>query len=136
MTLAILEIELGILLIYVAIKCYALVPALAGRLSPGTHCTGSLLVLGLTVLSGLLSWLFGAGLAAAVAAAIAKAKGGGKSKGDTNPTPEPVPTPTPGGPAPGPGGSDRPPIEIPEPHPGLPLIGYQLTPGGNYSVTV
>lgn len=140
MIVAILELELGILLVYCAIKCIALVPALGGKQQPGTHCTGSLLVLGIAVIGYLLNLLLGGAIAAAFAAAIAKL--GGKGKGKETPTPAPKPTPAPGiEPIPGlPGGEGGGGIEIVPPevpgggilHPGGPAIAISYTNPGSY----
>ena len=118
MTVTVIEALLGALLIYCALWCRALVPAIGGQDRPGTHCTGSgivgLIALGVGVMSWLFEAIFGAGLAAALGGLIGRA-----GRGQTRPTPSPSPSPSPSplpSPSPSPSPSPLPPIS-PSPSP-------------------
>lgn len=109
MTITVLEILLGMLLVYCAIMCRALVPALGGQSRSGTHCTGSLVVLGTAVLSYLFAAIFGGALAGALGGLIGR--GASRARGRAKPTPAPTPAPSPlppiaPSPVPGPGGGE------------------------------
>ena len=123
MTVTVIEALLGALLIYCALWCRALVPAIGGQDRPGTHCTGSgivgLIALGVGVMSWLFEAIFGAGLAAALGGLIGRA-----GRGRTRPSPSPSPLPSP---SPSPSPSPLPPIS-PSPSP-VPA------PGGGEGVT-
>lgn len=91
MTVALLELLLGALLVYCAIVCVALFPALLGRQQPGTHCTGSLIAVGIAALGAIFSAILGgAGLAELLALlGIGAAAGRASKKGKKQPTPTP-----------------------------------------------
>ena len=121
MTVTLIEFVGGALLIYVAIRCIALLPLiLHGQAQKGTHCTGSLFAILLLLAAMLVGAVTGYGsifwglidfiaglLGLAGLAAFAKNKGkGGKAQpkpkppAKTSPAPQPpppslIPTPTP-----------------------------------------
>lgn len=90
MTVPLLFITLGGALLFASIRCVQLLPLLAGRRVPATHCTGSLLLLATGAITGLLTKLLGAAGLGALLGAGAKALGRG---GKITPPEEEAPPP-------------------------------------------
>lgn len=123
MTVALLSLAAGAGMIWAAWRCYKLLPLFAGRVEPGTHCTGSLITLIAGYAAFKTAGSVGSGITSGISSAVSKllaglfgAAGGAivsrrrKRRGQIQPTP--TPTPSPGPELPGPGGG-----ELPSPSP-------------------
>lgn len=109
MTLALLEILLGLMLAYCSLICVQLVPALIGKSRPGHHCSGSLLALLIgtisyfiaAILSGALSGILGAAILGRLfgggggPVVVPGGGGGGETPAPVEPAPTPEPAPVP-----------------------------------------